>query len=560
VRAAELPERIFAAVPERGRGHVLTVVGLLLTYLALLASSLHTTSVTTDEFGHLPLGYGYLESGDSRWLLMGPPLQPVIAAIPLWISSGVHWVAPRPREDVEFWWAGFAFMQAFRDRYQDLYQRARAAVAVLAVITGLLVYGFARALGGGRAGLMALGLFAFSPDFLAHGGLATTDLSAALAGLAAVYGVYQYRRRRTVGRLLLAGAGVGTILLAKFSALLLLPLVPVMLAWPESRLTPLASKTHATRRVGELLALAAIALLMLAAAYRFQWMFPRWGSLTWKSDLMGAVAAAAPWLRLPLPGAWLTALDRQLFDATRPWTVYLLGRVSLDREPLYYPVCLLYKTPLALLGLLAIGAALNRDRRPAGWALGPGMWLLAALLLFPGKQYGSRVMLPALAFLIVWAGVALTGVLEARSRLKPLAQLIVALLLWYAVDTVRAFPHYLAYFNELAGGPGQPNRGGQVLADSNLDWGQDWIRLAAWQRESGVGELQLGYYGLVDPAIYGVKYRLADCRIEPGWMAVSANLVQGVDSFRMQRECYRQLAGRAPAARPGPAVLVYRIP
>jgi len=31
-------------------------------------------------------------------------------------------------------------------------------------------------------------------------------------------------------------------------------------------------------------------------------------------------------------------------------------------------------------------------------------------------------------------------------------------------------PHYLAYFNELAGGPAN---GFKELADSNLDWGQD---------------------------------------------------------------------------------------
>ena len=38
-------------------------------------------------------------------------------------------------------------------------------------------------------------------------------------------------------------------------------------------------------------------------------------------------------------------------------------------------------------------------------------------------------------------------------------------------------PHYLAYFNELAGGPAN---GFKELVDSNLDWGQDLKNLKLW--------------------------------------------------------------------------------
>jgi hypothetical protein len=56
----------------------------------------------------------------------------------------------------------------------------------------------------------------------------------------------------------------------------------------------------------------------------------------------------------------------------------------------------------------------------------------------------------------------------ARGR-RPWAALAAGLALWTA-STFWIHPHYLAYFNETVGGPGQ---GWRWLIDSNLDWGQD---------------------------------------------------------------------------------------
>jgi hypothetical protein len=47
---------------------------------------------------------------------------------------------------------------------------------------------------------------------------------------------------------------------------------------------------------------------------------------------------------------------------------------------------------------------------------------------------------------------------------------------WYALGTLRVYPHFLSYFNELAGGPAG---GVRYLSDSNLEWGQDVAGLRA---------------------------------------------------------------------------------
>ena len=50
--------------------------------------------------------------------------------------------------------------------------------------------------------------------------------------------------------------------------------------------------------------------------------------------------------------------------------------------------------------------------------------------------------------------------------------------------------------------------------DSNLDWGQDLKRLAAWMRENGVPRLKLSYFGSAVPAYYGI-----DAEALPGYTA-----------------------------------------
>src|SRR5206468_11204129 len=68
------------------------------------------------------------------------------------------------------------------------------------------------------------------------------------------------------------------------------------------------------------------------------------------------------------------------------------------------------------------------------------------------------------------------------------------------------YPHYLAYFNELAGGP---RNGYKRLVDSNLDWGQDLKGLKRWadeKRLDATHPLYLSYFGTADPRYYQIPH------------------------------------------------------
>jgi hypothetical protein len=75
-------------------------------------------------------------------------------------------------------------------------------------------------------------------------------------------------------------------------------------------------------------------------------------------------------------------------------------------------------------------------------------------------------------------------------------------------------PHWLSYFNELAGGP---KHGGEWVLDSNIDWGQDYFYLRDWQAEQPSRiKPQLLWFGLCDPQAFGVDYRTPENDWRPG--------------------------------------------
>jgi hypothetical protein len=126
--------------------------------------------------------------------------------------------------------------------------------------------------------------------------------------------------------------------------------------------------------------------------------------------------------------------------------------------------------------LLALaGCALLARRRPE-------VPLIAAAILGVSMtseiNIGIRHILPIYAPLAIAAAAAIL----ALPRLRIASA---ALVLWLFVSGVAAHPDYLPWFNEFAPHPEK------VLNDSNLDWGQDVLRLVRYARDQHVAQLSL---------------------------------------------------------------------
>jgi hypothetical protein len=254
----------------------------------------------------------------------------------------------------------------------------------------------------------------------------------------------------------------------------------------------------------------------------------------------------------------------QLDHDRRGHLTYLLGEVSRRGWPYYFAVALAVKsTPGFLLGLaLAAGALVRGAGDPARVR---AHWWLPALAVFGalsagGIQIGERYLLPVHAF-----GILLVASLAPALLARGAGRLALAGVLGLHVGaTLVAAPHgSLAYFNPIAGGP---DGGHRVLLDSNLDWGQDLPRLAAWMGREGVTDVALGYVGADDPDRLGIGHRDlpgrnpygaagADAPLA-GTVVVSPALVYGL--VPRYAEYYAPLRERTPDARAG-VFFVYRL-
>jgi len=79
----------------------------------------------------------------------------------------------------------------------------------------------------------------------------------------------------------------------------------------------------------------------------------------------------------------------------------------------------------------------------------------------------------------MWRGIRFFD-LERKRWSRPLACCLAAAV---AMTSLAAYPNYLPFFNMAAGGS---ENGFKYLLDSNLDWGQDLIKVSEWASQNGV--------------------------------------------------------------------------
>ncbi|MGE0452766.1 MAG: glycosyltransferase family 39 protein [Vicinamibacteria bacterium] len=396
-------------------------------------------------------------------------------------------------------------------------QRFAARLPTLAGLGLLLLASFlvGRASFGEAAGLLACAGLALDPNLVAHGSLVTVDAVYALANLLALGAALALARRPDFPRAALLGLALGLALATKFSALLL---AAGLLALPFCRPSG-APRVSRARGAALALAAAAVALLVLNAAYLFLEIGRPLAQIGLRSGPLRALADAAPPLRLPLPAAFLTGLDASL-ASERDWgPVVLLGQ-KLDAGASWYFVALwALKTPLAALAAQLLGLALLlRARRllrdPACRLLAVNLLLnlLYFSLLFRA-QIGYRFVLQCLPFAWLLSGAGLAPLLERRPGRGLGAAVAVS-----AMSLASVIPYWgnpLAYTNLLV----QPKREAfRWVADSNLDWGQNRERVAGWLAERGIPEDRL------DPV-----------HLLPGSIVFSANVLAGVFDFEQHR-------------------------
>jgi hypothetical protein len=230
---------------------------------------------------------------------------------------------------------------------------------------------------------------------------------------------------------------------------------------------------------------------------------------------------------------------------------FLCGKVSTTGWWWYFPFAILLKTTISTLLLIAIGAWFALRDSTLRWPFVE--WTTAAFAIIAVAMpstldLGVRYTLPFYApFSIAAAAAAVAMIRTSRVHTAVVALLLVA----HLGASALAHPDYFPYFNALAGR--DPSR---YLIDSNLDWGQDVLRLRSAVRREHIQSLAVSLMGSADYAAlrFPPVFPAEGWGGSHGWVAVSDH------SYRMggAHGAWRRLP--RSYLRVGKSIRLYHVP
>jgi hypothetical protein len=519
-----LPDRAGALWRHQRLWVALAMVVLLGQMALAMVTAAVEQSPTIDEPVYVAAAAVYVNQHDLAFNAEHPPLGKLL------IGTGVALYHPHLDEAYHGrqYAVGAHFLYESGNNPERLMLFARLPIVVLTLLFGLVIFAFARDLAGPGVGLVALALYAFSPDVIAHGSLATNDVPAVGFLLTSVWLVWR-ARRRPIRYLPLAGLALGAAVATKMSALAGVPVMAALTflsVWHYRRHVRYAGPMRSSMPIAALAAAGVVALAfgMVWAAYvavdpRLRWMAPL-------VPAHGLKAGIVDWL--PVPEPFQAGMRRQFRYEEKSYDGFLFGRRYHGSLWYYLPAALLVKTPLGMLALWLAGLAavlsVPRLRAAAPYLLVP-TGVMFGLVLLEARNLGVRYAIVVPVFMAVVAGC----VMAIRRRWVRLV--VAALVAFVAVSSLRTFPYYLPYSNEAFGGPSKTHL---RLHDSNVDWGQDLGRLADRLRADYPGQrVWLVYQGGGRPAYYGID-ALDPLRVPPdqvhGLLVVSNTRISLADA------------------------------
>ncbi|MFY9462794.1 MAG: glycosyltransferase family 39 protein [Candidatus Sungiibacteriota bacterium] len=607
----------------------LIALGILAVMLVLMIASAWNDAAIVDELAHIPAGFGYITQGDHRLNPEHPPLIKVLAALsanlfvhPRFPTDTVAW-----RDDINGQWTqGSQFLYGSGNNADQIIFWSRLPLILLAILFGWLLFQWTRRRFGDTAALLTLTFFAFSPTMLAHARFVTTDLGAAFGFFIGIAGFIAFLERPTWRNVFIAGVLCGIAQLLKFSLVLLVPMYAVLIVGWIFTIPHLNTRERlqtAFRLIGKTFAIGVVGIIVIWIAYApLVWNYPQdrqirdaeflLGSYGFRSAVNLDLALIKNPVTRPLGQYVLGVLMVQQRSAGGN-TAFFLGEVSGAGSRLYFPLLYLLKEPFALhlltllalmIGVAHIGSATDANAPRHIWSR-LRRWIADHFVQFScfvviaiywaisiksPLNIGVRHILPTLPFIYLLVSIVIAQWLRTghaiadpqtiRAWLKNLYTVYIAaipkylavgaLLLWLITSTLFAFPHFLSYYNEAAGGS---TNGWRIAVDSNYDWGQDLKRLILFMDNPPSGDkiqkIALDYFGGADP-----RYYLGN-RFEPWWssrgpargyFAISSSFRQGAFGTpapgftRKKEDGYEWLKQYEPIAQIGNSIFVYNLP
>jgi 4-amino-4-deoxy-L-arabinose transferase-like glycosyltransferase len=523
-----------------------TLAALLIAIGAIrIATTFRVFSATSDEATHIGAGLEMYQYHRYLFQRENPPLPRLVMAIVPYLGGMRYDDRGNFPEQIHSIFYGHG-------EYRANLVRARVGNLVFFVIAGVFLFLLARDAIGEKAGLLAVLLFTVEPIVLGYSAVATHDAAAVAGAAVALLAFTRWLRGPSLKSALLFGAAYGFSILCKFSCI---PFVAVAgVALVILRLMHDAElRAHVGRAAATLIPAAVTTLLVVWAGYGFR---------------VGTVGELQPWApifvptvqrllleinpRAPLPASnFFIGIANLLKHEQRGYLTYLCGKILKTGRWWYFPFAIALKTTIAALVLFLTGFWFALRDRELRWPFAEWSAVAIAMILVTmpsAGDVGPRYLLP---FYVPFAIAAACTVIAMVRASRATAAIAVALLIVHIGASALAHPDYFPYFNAFAGS--DPSR---YLVDSNIDWGQDILRLRTVARREHIEKLTASLMGPADYVALGFP------PVEPaspwmeshGWVAVSDHSYQlsGAEGgWRWLPEKYERV---------GKSIRLYRIP
>lgn len=572
---------------------------LLIGMFSLQVNTAIQESQTIDEAVHLSAGLSYWKTGDFRLNPEHPPLIKMLAALPLLMTS----VTVPTNSALWQTWDQYPFGDLFLYHNtlppQTILLLGRLPIILLSVLLGIWIFRISREIFGDWGGVLSVALYALEPGFIAHGHYITTDLGFTAFSFLTLVRLTKLFDTPTRKNWLWFGGAFFITGLSKFSAIawlgaIIITLVILKLREPQH---PVVQFKAVLKKI--LIALPFI-LLITWSIYGFDIRRraddPRVALLySQRTDYLASRPAPTSPLEkfafalgdhnsplgkfvdstasIPIPGyAFFRGFFTVIGHSIGGQGSYILGEFGDKGWWYYFPIAFLTKTSTpTLLAFFAVVTfsiitiinkrknkkswrqlLIEADRRWLIFIIVPSIFFLTSMTSH--LNLGWRHIMPIYPYIFV-----LAGSLTTRRIFPYYNRIIIALtvVISMIIVQIKTFPNEIGYFTSFAGGS---KNGPNILLDSNLDWGQDLPKLAAFMKKNNLPSIPFIGYGYYDINAYlKADYVLTNDDIKNG-VVPHGFIAIGVGQLVSPDTSHSWLQAHTPYQRLGSGIYIYQFP
>lgn len=512
------------------KNHKLIIAAILGFMFIVSVLNAWNDSAIFDETAHIPAGYTYMRYLDMRLNPEHPPLIKDLAGIPLlFMNLNFDRTQDFWTTSVDGQWdAGRSFLWHVGNDADQIIFWSRLPIVLLSLILGWFIFRWVREISGIVAGLFALAIYAFDPNFLGHNHFVTTDIGICAFMTFSFYYFLQFIKHPSWKNVIVGGTFLGLVQLAKFSSVLLFPIYGlVLVVYPLVIVKTDKRDSQFIFRIKSLGQYLGKGIVAGAISFIIVWMLYGINTFNMPQEKLADIInyqfnPASEMALVKIMNKALLALDGN--NLTKPMAEYFLGvgmvfkrvaggngayfmgQVSAKAFPAYFPTVFIIKEPLPslffMLSALMLAAAgfikfLSKEVRNSfckfrelsakyirenitSISLFSFIILYSYMSITGNLNIGFRHLFPILPFVYILTAKIIFDFwkkLHSQQNEFVFGAALLVLISLLVSGSVCAYPAYMSYFNQTVGGP---KNGYRMVTDSNADWGQDLKRLKIW--------------------------------------------------------------------------------